>query len=315
MARGLTQTVWPDVAARTKAVAPLERELVAERLLAGSARRSFDPTTAVDWAVPQPDDLFYCTPEHVSLYGTPLWERMSLAQQIELSRQEIVNIMSMGIWFETILMRMLLKMAYEKDPESRHVQYAHTEVADECRHSLMFIRMIETVGAVPYGRPEYLNTLGRYVPVLLKGAPMWVGTLMGEEIVDVLQREMLKDDRVQPLVKQVSRIHVIEESRHVKYARQALARRLPKAGRVEREHSKLTAAESAVLVAEFMVNPAVYRRVGLPDPALARRIAKANPHHIEVKRRAAAKVLPFFEELGLLSGPVMRRWRTSGFAA
>ena len=30
--------------------------------------------------------------EHVSLYGTPLWERMSLAQQIELSRQEIVNI-------------------------------------------------------------------------------------------------------------------------------------------------------------------------------------------------------------------------------
>jgi hypothetical protein len=239
---------------------------------------------------------------------------MTPEQRIELSKQEIVNIMSMGIWFETILMRMLLKMAYERHrPESRHVQYAYTEVADECRHSLMFIRMIETVGARPYGRPGYLNTLGRFVPVLLQGAPMWVGTLMGEEIVDVMQREMIRDDRVQPLVRQVSRIHVIEETRHVKYAREALARRLPRAGRLEREHARLVAAESAVLVSEFMVNPAVYERAGLPDPAAARHLAKHNEHHIEVKRRAAAKIVPFFEDLGLMGGPAMKRWRRSGF--
>jgi hypothetical protein len=299
--------------AKGSAGAVLDRERVAERLLEGSAKHSFDPATAVDWAAPQPPDLYYTSPEHVSLYGTPLWERMTEAQRIELSKQEIVNIMSMGIWFETILMRMLLKMAYEQSPKSRHIQYAYTEVADECRHSLMFIRMIETVGGAPYRRPDYLNRLGRYAPVILQGAGMWVGTLMGEEIVDVLQREMLRDDRVQPLVKQVSRIHVIEEARHVKYAREALTRRLPEAGRLEREHAKLIAAESAILVAEFMVNPAVYRRVGLPDPALARRVAKGNPHHLEVKRRAGAKVVPFFEEQGLLSGPVMRRWRKSGF--
>jgi hypothetical protein len=111
----------------------------------------------------------------------------------------------------------------------------------------------------------------------------------------------------------VSRIHVIEESRHVKYARQALARRMPRAGRFEREHARLTAAEGAVLVSEFMVNPGVYRRAGLADPLAARKVAKANPHHIEVKRRAAAKIVPFFEELDLLGGPTLRRWRQSGF--
>jgi hypothetical protein len=291
-----------------------DREVVAGRLLATSARHSFDPVHEVDWGQEQPADLFYTSPEHVSLYGTPLWERMTPAQRVELSKQELVNIMSMGVWFETILMRMLLKMAYERHrPESRHVQYAYTEVADECRHSLMFIRLIETVGGRPYGRPGYLNTLGRHVPLMLQGAPMWVGTLMGEEIVDVMQREMIRDDRVQPLVKQVSRIHVIEEARHVKYAREALARRMPRAGRFERERARLTAAESAVIVSEFMVNPAVYRRAGLPDPEAARQAAKRNPHHIEVKRRAAAKVVPFFDELGLMSGVMMRRWRLSGF--
>ena len=299
----------------TSAGVRAEREKIAQRLLEGSAKHSFDPAAEVDWDAPLADDMFFTMPEHCSLYGTPMWDRMSREQQIELSRQEMVNILSMGIWFETILMRMLLKMAYERRPDSRHVQYAYTEVADECRHSLMFIRLIETVGCKPYDRPDYLNVLGRYVPVLLKGAPMWVGTLMGEEIVDVLQREMIKDDRVQPIVRQVSRIHVIEESRHVKYARQALVRRIPRAGRLEREHARLTAAEGAVLVSEFMVNPGVYRRVGLPDPLAARKAAKANPHHIEVKRRAAAKIVPFFEELDLLGGPTLRRWKQSGFVA
>ena len=106
---------------------------------------------------------------------------------------------------------------------------------------------------------------------------MWVGTLMGEEIVDVMQREMIRDERVQPLVRQVSKIHVIEETRHVSYAREALARRLPRAGRLEREHARLVAAESAVMVGEFMANPAVYQRVGIADPVAARRMAKAQP--------------------------------------
>ena len=97
------------------------------------------------------------------------------------------------------------------------------------------------------------------------------------------------------------------------HAREALARRVPRAGRLEREHARLVAAESAVVVSEFMVNPAVYKRVGIADPAAARQLAKHNEHHIEVKRRAAAKVVPFFEELGLMGGPAMKRWRASGF--
>jgi hypothetical protein len=62
-----------------------------------------------------------------------------------------------------------------------------------------------------------------------------------------------------------------------------------------------------------MVNPAIYRRAGLADPEGARQVARRNPHHIEVKRRAAAKVVPFFEEMGLMGGVMMKRWRLSGF--
>ena len=67
----------------------LDREQVAARLLEASAKHSFDPVHEVDWDQPQPADLFYAVPEHLSLYGTPLWERMTPEQRIELSQQEI----------------------------------------------------------------------------------------------------------------------------------------------------------------------------------------------------------------------------------
>ncbi|WP_442785371.1 diiron oxygenase, partial [Amycolatopsis sp. H20-H5] len=41
---------------------------------------------------------------------------------------------------------------------------------------------------------------------------MWVATLIGEEVFDALQREHLKDESVQPLVRAVMRIHVAEEA-------------------------------------------------------------------------------------------------------
>ena len=48
-----------------------------------------------------------------------------------------------------------------------------------------------------------------------------------------------------------------------------------------------------------LINPRVYAECGL-DPREARRAARHNPHWRETKRFAAAKVLGFFEESGLV---------------
>ena len=61
-----------------------------------------------------------------------------------------MRIARIGLWFEIILMQMLLRYAYDRDPRRQHIQYALTEIADECRHSVMFARMTER-----YGVPDY----------------------------------------------------------------------------------------------------------------------------------------------------------------
>src|ERR1700755_1598461 len=104
----------------------------------------------------------------------------------------------------------LAKLAYEKNPATRHVQYALAEMAEECRHSTMFARLIEWMG-VPYYRPSRrVHALGGRLTAPARGPAMWGAILIGEEITDRYQREMAADDSVQPVVQAVNRIHILE---------------------------------------------------------------------------------------------------------
>ncbi len=126
-----------------------DREQVAERLLEASAKHSFDPDTELDWDAPSEEGKWFWPPELVSLYDTPMWRRMSEEQRMDLARHEAASLASLGIWFEVILMQLLVRHIYDMSVTSAHVQYALTEIADECRHSKMFARLI-TQGRHPH---------------------------------------------------------------------------------------------------------------------------------------------------------------------
>ena len=80
---------------------------------------------------------------------------MTRAQRIELSRQELVNTLSAGIWFENMLNQSLLRTIMHDDPTSPATHYELTELGDETRHMVMFGKAIERIGAKPV-RPRLL---------------------------------------------------------------------------------------------------------------------------------------------------------------
>lgn len=290
------------------------REEAANRLLKGSVKRSYDPVVDIDWDAPLDPDKFYLPPRLVSLYGTPMWEKMSRAQQIELSRQEMANIMSVGIWFENILNQALLRRIFDQDPTARHVHYALTEMGDECRHMLMFGRLIEKVEARPYRQAPVRHRIAKNLPFAFRGTMLWVAALIGEEIFDALQREMMTDPDLQPIVHQVMRIHVTEEARHIRYARESIARRLKHVPRWEKQVvSRLLGLGGPFLALQF-TNPAMYARAGL-DPREALRQARANPAGRQAMQLGFAKLHRFLEEQGLMAGTSRTLWRRAGFIA
>ncbi|KAB8171034.1 diiron oxygenase [Streptomyces sp. 3MP-14] len=291
-----------------------DREQVAERLLAASARHSFDPDRDLDWDQPWQDGLWYWPPELVSLYDTPLWYRMSEEQRITLSRHEAAALASLGIWFELILMQLLVRHIYDKPATSAHVRYALTEIADECRHSMMFARVI-TRGETPHYPPARAHhNIARVFKTVSTTPGSFVATLLGEEVLDWMQRLTFPDERVQPLIRGVTRIHVVEEARHVRYAREELRRQMVSAPRWERELTRLTSGEFARIFSVAFVNPQVYTNIGL-DRREAVAQVRESAHRREVMREGARRLTDFLDDIGVLRGTARRMWRGSGLLA
>jgi hypothetical protein len=300
--------------AMTTAVKPTgpSREEFAERLLKGSVKKSYEPVVDIDWDAPLDPDKFYLPPKTVSLYDTPMWGEMTRAQRIELSRQELVNTLSAGIWFENILNQALLRTLMHQDPTTRASHYALTELGDETRHMVMFGKAIERVGAKPVRPRLYQRMIINTLPLFFRGSVLWVAALIGEEIFDSLQRQMMDDPELQPIIQRLMRIHVAEEARHIQFARDGLRKRVPGMRRL----NKLFVANINGLGGWFFrylfSNPVPYARAGL-DARRARATARNSPHRYEVQVTGFAPLAEFLTEVGLM-GPIARReWTRTKF--
>ncbi|GAA3375522.1 diiron oxygenase [Streptomyces sannanensis] len=288
-----------------------DREQVAERLLASSARHSFDPDKELDWDAPLEEGKWFWPPELISLYDTPLWRGMSEEQRMELARHEAASLASLGIWFEIILMQLLVRHIYDKSVTSNHVRYALTEIADECQHSMMFARLITKSGAPACPVPRVYHNLARVLKTVSTTPGSFAATLLGEEILDWMQRLTFPDERVQSLVRGVTRIHVVEEARHVRYAREELRRQMVTAPRWERELTRVSCGEAARVFSACFVSPQVYTNVGL-DRREAVTQVRASGHRREVMQSGAKRLTDFLDDVGILQGIGRRLWKSSG---
>src|SRR6516225_4442780 len=282
------------------------REEFSDRLLKGSVKKSYEPVVDIDWDAPLDPEKFYLPPRLVSLYNTPMWDEMTRAQQIELSRQELVNTLSAGIWFENMLNQSLLRTILHEDPTSRSTHYKLTELGDETRHMIMFGKAIERIGAKPVRPRRFQRLVINAMPLVFqRGSMLWVVALLGEEIFDSLQRQMLDDPELQPMIQRLMRIHVTEEARHIQFARDGARKRVAEMPRFNKWFMSNIHGVGGYFFRHLFTFPVPYARVGL-DPQRARKTARASSHRREMHKVGFAPLAAFLTEIGLM-GPIARR--------
>lgn len=290
----------------------VSREEFSDRLLNGSARKSYAPVVDIDWDSPVVPDKFFLPPRVVSLYGTPMWAEMTREQQIELSCQEFINLLSAGVWFENILNQALLRGLMHADVTAASTHYSLTELGDETRHMVMFGRAIKAVDGKPFQPGRFQRMIINALPLVFQKQVLWIAALVGEEIFDALQRQILDDPELQPIVSRIMRIHVTEEARHIQFARDGARRDVPMMKRRNRFLLATIHGAGGPFYRYLFTNRAVYRRAGL-DGRDARRQARANPHFHQATRAGFAPLATFLEEIGLMN-PISRRlWKRCNF--
>lgn len=289
-------------------------DVVADRLIGGSMRRSYNSLVDIDWDAPQDPDLFYLPPEGLSLYGTPIWESMSHRERVDYSREEAANLLTRGVWFENTLNQGLLRAMLHQDPTARHVHYALTEVGDETRHMIMFGRTVEAIGTLPYRLNTVQAMAVQAFPLFYRGLMLYVAALCGEEVLDDLQRKLAHHPELQPIMRQVMQIHVTEEARHIRFAREAVRRRVRRASWWERQFAATANGAAGYILRHLFQDAEVYRRCGL-NPREAMRQARANERVNGPRRESFESLHAFLDEVGLIN-PVSRLlWRRFGFLA
>lgn len=93
---------------------------------------------------------------------------------------------------------------------------------------------------------------------------------------------------------------MVEEARHITFARDELTRRVPEMNLVERAALGVVLCQMPAVVVGNMVHRDIYANVGLPVKR-ARAEAAANPHRHEHIRWASERSVRFFESLGLVA--------------
>lgn len=272
------------------------------RQLSENSARYRDPVAQVNWS--QLDTSSWWLPEPaLSLHGLPEFDSLPPAARQRLSQYEFINVMHCGLWLEGVFLQRISRRLRPGMPREEHEYLLH-ELREETGHSLMFLRAIEAGGlALPddsWRAPRIAGALGRFAPA--GSGLFWLAMLIGEDVSDKFNRYVRgKSDGVNPAVRQICTLHVVDEARHISLARRKVETALAGAGIVRR---RLLSGAARLLMWQmaraFYFPPArFYELAGLARGSDWRPAALRNPARRRFVAERLAPTVRALESCGL----------------
>jgi hypothetical protein len=287
------------------------------RLSRASVTKHFDAYEDVDWDAPEHridagDPRFERTADD-PLGATAWYQALPQPVRARLGLHLVACQIALGLHFENTLKIGLLQFATEIGHEAPEFRYAYHEVIEEAQHSLMFRELVQRM-ALPVPPLPWIDRIGsRRVARFGRTFPelFFLFVLGGEEPIDFAQRQTLLDGHdVHPLLRRVMQIHVTEEARHIRFAREYLRRRVP--ALPARKRVSL-AVQAPLLLADLsrrMLRPPAYvvRAYAMPREVVAEAYTR-NPRHRALVLDSLASVRALCRELGLVTRWTQPLWR------
>ena len=261
-----------------------------------------DPLAGIGWS--QLSAPGYWLPEAaLSLHGLPEFDQLAPALRQRLSQYEFANVLHCGLWLEAVFLQRMSRRLAPGMPRAEHEYLLH-ELREEAGHSLMFLRAIEAGGlTIPEGSwraPRAAHALARSAPA--EGPLFWLAMLVGEDVPDKFNRYLRNHpDGVNPAVRQICTLHVIDEARHISLAGHTLTSALAGSGAARRA---LYSAAARLLLGQlarafYFPTARFYEFAGLGRGARWRALALRNPARRRFVAERIAPTVRLLESYGL----------------
>lgn len=272
-----------------------------DRLTEQSRIKYSNPYAALTWPDSvDPENVWFFSPELLSLAGTPFLDGLDERGSRRLAFQESANFFSLNIHGEKSLMEGLAKRIYRSDLVDIS-DYLHHFLDEENKHSVYFGGFCRRYAKLYRSRHvPFQEGPDRAVADFL----FFAKALIFEEHADRFNVIQARDERLDPLARFINQAHHADETRHLVFNR-AIVNALwqtdaPDWDDAQRADIRARLGQFFVTTWREYYNPDVYLACGLDEPWQIAEEAWRHPHQRQKRREISAKCLRFFESHGIL---------------
>lgn len=280
-----------------------------ERLADAAEKKRLDPEAALDWSEPLDGPWMHMPEEFSPLAGTPERAALDAGSRRRLSLHEAASMLGTGIWFENLLINALARHNYNLTVDDPLFRFLLVEIEEECRHSLMFGEYIRRARTPPYRPSWWLRLQGKGYWLIGSRVVFYLSILGTEEILHGMTDCAWHAPDTHPALRELMRIHTVEEQRHMAFAREYLSAAFPRLGFLGRWYARLFVPIVLYTVVQASVDPAVYRTVGIPD---GHRAAWRNPVRRARVVKSLARYASFCRQIGVITPTTSSFWKALG---
>lgn len=235
--------------------------------------------TRFDWVENITDTDWWCSPELLSIHGTPYFEQAPEAQKKLLSKWECINLFSLNVVGEQELVAGVAELLHTPMLKEAN-DFLHHFIDEENQHMWYFAKFCEKYGGKIYGNKKIQLSsmkLDSKLSILVRFAQIFIF----EEVGHYYNVKIAQDQRVHPFIREINDAHRNDESRHIAFGRVLLAKL---ASGIEQEYPPETLQMVSAhlqkyiqLTIESLYNPTMYRDAGFASGIAVRSALLADP--------------------------------------
>jgi hypothetical protein len=272
-----------------------------KKLCDASVKDYINPYSYLDWPKAMNPEQWFTSPELISLYGTDVYETLSESRKKRLSFFEAVNFFSLNIHGEKSLIEGLAERLYKKG-DDEITRYLHHFLDEENKHMVYFGGFCTRYAGKIY--PYRKMVFPREYEPGEEDFLFFAKVLVFEEIVDVYNVMMSRDERLVPIARQINLLHHRDEARHLVFGRRMVkelfARHAPRWTDGTRRGVSDYLRRYIVAMWKEYYNPDVYRDSGLEGPFEIQIMAFENANTREHRKRVSEGCVRYLLENNIL---------------
>jgi P-aminobenzoate N-oxygenase AurF len=281
------------------------------RLYERGKKQQWNASDRIDWSLDlDPENPEELPDEYLSIFGSPVWERLTSKERADLRRHSQANDLSQFLHGEQGALVCTAKIV-QQVPDIQAKFYAATQVMDEARHVEVYKRLLHEKFDLAYPITPPLQSL---LEGILRDS-RWDMTYLGMQVLieglALAAFAGIRDMAKNPLAAAVNAYVMQDEARHVAFGRLALREYYPHLSQKERDEREEFVVEACYTMRDRFNSRDVYERLGLPVKECIE-WEENSPGMQEFRAALFTRIVPTIKDIGLWGSRVQKAYTDMG---